>query len=796
MAPVVAAPYVSPAHSGVRHDFGRIRVFSPGRVQAKLAVDQPGDIWEEEADRMADRVMRMPPAPVRGQAAREEFMPVNRGHMNHDFVHGLSGGTPLDFASRSYFEPRFLHDFSPVRVHADSNASDSARSLNALAYTAGHDIVFAAGQYAPETAHGRRLLAHELTHVVQQSQRRDLGIQRKGFWGAIGGFFSSFFHLAIDYSDKAIRKYLDLLNKTGEIEGDPDSDDKARQIVRDKKHLSLSLKIRTLLVEEMLDGFVSRRDERAIIEIIRSASPADRTAIVARIGRNKIWKEFNRKNRRIIEALTLTAADLKDSVLMARLRGLSESELADYQKNVVDPDVARAIDQILRQKRHELGSYPEQERRKISVNDPFGAGAEASITSDIEAAKAQQSKAPTISQTAAISTTTKSTVEIIEVPEIRIPANIDFECETRIGKKDRPGLERVGKHMISENNLASNTTRNLAIKELGKIYRFSRFDHPGAPGFTELVLIEEVGPLRVTPELTEGGWNVNQPRPGAMPAGSFKIRSFEFKRDQDWRADEWALVLEALTSFPDSVLKEVAGVNFRRRPCEDQFIKNGVCIPQGQRTGSSEAGERTAKTINDETITLFDEAFEASPSRYGISTILVNTLAHEVGHQVDLHSLDVALDTYEKGLAQARADLDKTLAEPEPPAKGKKSKKPPGEKSKHDQAWDKYEAERKALKEALDQSRSLSGAGWQEDSTKRSITEAPIGPDTDFLKAATRDGLVLTNGQITSGSISEYAKKSILEQFADLFATYLTDSRLLQAIRPNVHAYFTARFPR
>jgi hypothetical protein len=255
-------------------------------------------------------------------------------------------------------------------------------------------------------------------------------------------------------------------------------------------------------------------------------------------------------------------------------------------------------------------------------------------------------------------------------------------------------------------------------------------------------------------------------------------------------------VLEALTSFPDSVLKEVAGVNFRRRPCEDQFIKNGVCIPQGQRTGSSEAGERTAKTINDETITLFDEAFEASPSRYGISTILVNTLAHEVGHQVDLHSLDVALDTYEKGLAQARADLDKTLAEPEPPAKGKKSKKPPGEKSKHDQAWDKYEAERKALKEALDQSRSLSGAGWQEDSTKRSITEAPIGPDTDFLKAATRDGLVLTNGQITSGSISEYAKKSILEQFADLFATYLTDPRLLQAIRPNVHAYFTARFPR
>jgi hypothetical protein len=65
-------------------------------------------------------------------------------------------------------EPRFGHNFSQVRVHADAKSAESARAVNALAYTAGRTIVFGAGQYAPETADGRRLIAHELTHVVQQ----------------------------------------------------------------------------------------------------------------------------------------------------------------------------------------------------------------------------------------------------------------------------------------------------------------------------------------------------------------------------------------------------------------------------------------------------------------------------------------------------------------------------------------------------------------------------------------------------------------------------------------------------
>jgi outer membrane protein OmpA-like peptidoglycan-associated protein len=85
-------------------------------------------------------------------------------------VHEVLGspGQPLDVQTRAFFEPRFHYDFSRVRVHADSRAAESARAVNALAYTAGPKIVFGAGHYDPGSAQGQRLLAHELTHVVQQ----------------------------------------------------------------------------------------------------------------------------------------------------------------------------------------------------------------------------------------------------------------------------------------------------------------------------------------------------------------------------------------------------------------------------------------------------------------------------------------------------------------------------------------------------------------------------------------------------------------------------------------------------
>lgn len=86
-----------------------------------------------------------------------------------DQIQSIRGaGKPLNTELRNFFEPRFGHDFSQVRVHTDARANETARALNARAYTLSSDVVFAAGEYKPDTPDGRRLLAHELTHVVQQ----------------------------------------------------------------------------------------------------------------------------------------------------------------------------------------------------------------------------------------------------------------------------------------------------------------------------------------------------------------------------------------------------------------------------------------------------------------------------------------------------------------------------------------------------------------------------------------------------------------------------------------------------
>jgi Domain of unknown function (DUF4157) len=84
----------------------------------------------------------------------------------HDVLH--SPGESLDHATRSFMEPRFGYDFSKVRVHTNENAAESSRAVNALAYTVGRNIVFGRGQFSPQTVEGRRLLSHELTHVIQQ----------------------------------------------------------------------------------------------------------------------------------------------------------------------------------------------------------------------------------------------------------------------------------------------------------------------------------------------------------------------------------------------------------------------------------------------------------------------------------------------------------------------------------------------------------------------------------------------------------------------------------------------------
>lgn len=141
------------------------------RRNSTLDVGRPGDEYEREAEEVTDRVMRMSTHRVQ----RTATVPTERSSARSRPDVVPTGGRPLDRRTRSFFEPRFGQAFDDVRVHTDAKAADAARAVDAHAYTAGSHIVFGEGAFSPETATGRRLLAHELTHVVQQSSTRDGG---------------------------------------------------------------------------------------------------------------------------------------------------------------------------------------------------------------------------------------------------------------------------------------------------------------------------------------------------------------------------------------------------------------------------------------------------------------------------------------------------------------------------------------------------------------------------------------------------------------------------------------------
>ncbi len=144
-------------------------------LQAKLRVNEPGDTYEHEADRIADQVMAMTaPHSLSGAlTCIQRYSGQSNGQVDvaPDSVNQAlaSLGRPLEPALRQDMEQRFCHDFSRVQVHSGSAIEQSTQDVNAHAYTVGQDIVFACGQYAPHTADGRKLIAHELVHVVQQN---------------------------------------------------------------------------------------------------------------------------------------------------------------------------------------------------------------------------------------------------------------------------------------------------------------------------------------------------------------------------------------------------------------------------------------------------------------------------------------------------------------------------------------------------------------------------------------------------------------------------------------------------
>lgn len=174
-------------------------------VQAKLTLNEPGDIYEQEADAMADRVMRMTSnetvKPVTGligkslqrkcahcEEEEKREKPIMRKAeagssgmaVSSPFAYSLNasrgGGSPLPQGTKNFMENAFSADFSSVKIHTGAEASEMSKGIDANAFTTGNDIYFKTGQFNPDSSSGKYLLAHELTHVLQQRASNSIPI--------------------------------------------------------------------------------------------------------------------------------------------------------------------------------------------------------------------------------------------------------------------------------------------------------------------------------------------------------------------------------------------------------------------------------------------------------------------------------------------------------------------------------------------------------------------------------------------------------------------------------------------
>src|SRR5579863_6694883 len=207
----------SPLLASAKRTPTTLRSLSGGALQTKLSVSNAGDSYEHEADRVADAVVRgpssLPAAIASGITPLAQRMPDGNAKKDEDkhlqkkgkdisddkkkddsvaqkkgagaagsletvgvpaqvesqIGRLSSGGDTLSGADKTYFQSRFSYNFNDVRIHTGAGAQTAAAALNARAFTVGQHVFFGSGEYRPQTSEGRHLMAHELTHTIQQS---------------------------------------------------------------------------------------------------------------------------------------------------------------------------------------------------------------------------------------------------------------------------------------------------------------------------------------------------------------------------------------------------------------------------------------------------------------------------------------------------------------------------------------------------------------------------------------------------------------------------------------------------
>jgi hypothetical protein len=259
---------------------GIMRKVKPERLEVQPA----DDAFELEADRVSKQVMRAPaltaqgdanvPAPVDGPPiARVALQTSSNGSHEENAASAPpivgevlgSPGKPLDADTRDFMQQRLGRDFGDVRLHTDARAAASADAVNATAFTVGHDIVFASGAYSPDTPSGRELIAHELTHVVQQGAARALPAPDAG--------------ATAEYSELAPAQAGPAISaEAGHAEGAAPGGDAVLAVARKASHADAAERHDPESAARDSDALGEQREERVDGEVAPEAATTDATA--------------------------------------------------------------------------------------------------------------------------------------------------------------------------------------------------------------------------------------------------------------------------------------------------------------------------------------------------------------------------------------------------------------------------------------------------------------------------------------------------------------------------------------
>ena len=291
--------------------------------QPKLSVNQPDDVYEQEANSVADKIVNHD-----NVALNSFFSPaVMQRKANKDisscgaenYIENLQGGNSLNHSEKSFFESKMNYDFSNVRIHNDSNANQSAKNLNALAYTYGNDIVFAKDQYHPNTEEGKKLMAHELTHVMQQNNGVSKKVQARRELDTVKE--KERYAKCLAAIDNVIKKLEGNANKQ------PDDIKEAIKLLR-KKFTENKIKCYEL------DGIEHGITNFTTGEIYMDAKPLDGAPdIFANIGEKNVLHEgIHALHNEKYPVATKKYGKALDDEAAGKPTNLSDAELKDFQK--------------------------------------------------------------------------------------------------------------------------------------------------------------------------------------------------------------------------------------------------------------------------------------------------------------------------------------------------------------------------------------------------------------------------------------------------------------------------------